>query len=153
MSDTNGRRIYDPTTAQRWTPKKEWVELSSGDWICVWEMSVAQTLQMAENAQRHPNDPRPGINQQEAGIWQLMYSCYAGEEPGSARIFADHMADKILELSPDDFNRLMRATDTVGGAGKEVAQAREDFTAPPREEPSPSSPTGASSTSAAAPAK
>lgn len=116
--------------ARPWTPRKEWVEMNDGRAICVWQLSITETLQLSAYSQRHPNDPRPGPDEAEATIWQLALSCRVDDEPGSPRVFSDQDARRVLELDPEDFSRLLEASARLMGIGKEAANGREAFTGP-----------------------
>src|SRR4051812_35773305 len=89
--------------ARPWQAKTEWVTMNDGRGVCVWQLSVADTLRLSSYSQRHPNDPRPGPNEEEAAIWQIALSCRTGDEPGAERIFSDIDARRVLELDPEDF--------------------------------------------------
>ncbi len=110
---TTDRRIYNPQAPAQWQPVKEWVELADGAWICVWELSVAESFAVAEAARRHPRDPRPGPNEQEAALWLLAHSCRRGDgtpdAPDTSRVWNDMEIGKIMALAPADFGRLLIA--------------------------------------------
>jgi len=116
--------------AKPWQPKKEWVTMTDGRGVCVWQLSVPDTLRLSSYSQRHPQDPRPGPNEEEAAIWQIALSCRNGEEPGAERIFSDQNARRVLELDPEDFSKLLAAAGRLMGLGKEAANGREAFTPP-----------------------
>ncbi len=141
------RRIYNPALAPPWNPAKDWVELSEGASVCVWELSVPESYQVAEAAQRHPQDPRPGGNEQEAAIWLLAYSCRKGDEPGSERIWSDLEAHRVMDLPPADFTRLLLAARGLLEAAPAAEERQRDFTLPPPDTSGPRSPIGVSSSS------
>ncbi len=129
--------------AKPWQPKKEWVTMSDGRGVCVWQLSVPDTLRLSSYSQRHPNDPRPGPNEEEAAIWQIALSCRSGEESDAPRIFDDQNARRVLELDPDDFSKLLLTASRLMGLGQEAANGQESFTKAAAVGSSPSSSTGA----------
>jgi hypothetical protein len=144
------RTIYNPKTAKPWNPAKAWVDLSDGSSICVWELSVPEQFQVAEAAQRHPQDPRPGANDKEAALWLLAYACRKGdgtpEAPSIERVFSDLEIGYLMAMAPDDFGALLaQARGLVQPTEAEEAKLR-DFT-PAMVNGSPASLTGVSSTS------
>jgi hypothetical protein len=148
------RTIYNPKTAKPWAPAKAWVDLSDGSSICVWELSVPEQFQVAEAAQRHPQDPRPGSNEKEAALWLLAYACRQGdgtpENPAVERVFGDMEVGALNRMSPEDFGALLaRARGLVQSSEAEDAKLR-DFT-PATADGSLESPTGASSISTDSP--
>jgi len=145
------RKIYNPKTATAWTPAKEWVELSEGSWVCVWELSVPESLEVGEAAQRHPQDPRPGANEKEAALWLLAYSCRDGDGESAGRIFSDLDVHRIYALPPVDFTRLLQAARGLLESGEEAEERARDFTAGSVTDRLPS-PTGASRNSTGSPA-
>ena len=122
------RRIYDPHTAPQWTPAKEWVELVDGSEVCVWELSVPDQFQVAEAAQRHPSDPRPGGDDKEAAVWLIAYAARKGEEPGSPRVFGDLEIVHILNLDPENFARLLQAARGLVQHSEAEEEKLRDFT-------------------------
>lgn len=121
--------VFRYQDALAWTPKKDWVEMSDGRWICVWQLSVADTMRLSEVSQRHPSDPRPGPNEMEAALWQIALACHAGEEPDAERVWPDTAVRFVMNLDPEDFNKIMRACGDLMGIGKEAGASREAFTA------------------------
>lgn len=116
--------------ARRWDPKKEWVTMNDGRAVCVWQLSTREMLRLSSSSQRHPNDPRPGPNEEEAAIWQIALAVRESDEPDAARIFDDQNAFRVLDLAPEEFGKLMAAASRLMGLGQEAANGREDFTPP-----------------------
>lgn len=124
----NGRKIFNPREAKPWTPKKAWVELTDGSSVCIWQLSVSQTLELAQVSQRHPQDPRPGMDPQEAAIWQIIFAVKDGDGPEAKPVYQPHEGPLILALNPDDFAAMMNGIAQVSGLTEEAANARRDFT-------------------------
>jgi hypothetical protein len=143
------RRIFSPEAARPWVPAKEWVTLVDGSEVCVWELSIPEQFQVAEAAQRHPQDPRPGSNEREAAVWLLAYACRAGEAPGSPRIWDDMHVHWIASerMNPEDFGRLLVAARGLVSNSEEAEKRARDFTPAPPAAGTPISSTGASSDS------
>lgn len=129
--------------ARRWDPKKEWVPMNDGRSVCVWQLSTREMLRLSGASARHPNDPRPGPNEEEAAIWQLALAIRESDAPDARRIFDDQNAFRVLDLAPEEFGRLMAAASRLMGLGQEAANGREDFTAAAAADSSPISLTGA----------
>ncbi len=141
--------VYDPDQEPPWMPAKEWVQLKRGKWICVWELAVAEQFAVAEAAQRHPSDPRPGGNDREAALWLLAYSCRRGEEPNAARVWGDMQIGKLYALDPDDFGALLAKARGLAVETEEAQERARDFTNGTAGD-KPSSPTGPLNISAVA---
>lgn len=144
---SEAREIYDPTTAEPWVPAKDWVRLSNGRWVCVWELSVPENFQVGEAGRRHPQDPRPGNNEQELAVWLIAYAAHRGEEPGSPRIWNDMQIHLLLSLPPDDFTKLLVAARGLLGTSEEAEERARDFIPGAEVSGRPASSTGVSSTS------
>jgi hypothetical protein len=132
MSETKARKrkLYDPHEAAPWTPRKEWVALADGSEICVWELSVPESFQVAEAAQRHPQDPRPGQNESDAALWLVALACRRDDEPLSPRVWNDMEMGRILQLNPQDFTKLLIAARFMLQATEEGQERVADFIAP-----------------------
>jgi len=125
------RRLYDAIEAAQWQPRKEWVEMTDGSWVCVWELSVSEAFRVAESAQRHPQDPRPGANEGEAATWLVALAARRDESPEAARVWGDMEVHRLLKINPADFSRLLTAARFMLQNSEEGEQATEDFTLPP----------------------
>lgn len=121
------RRVYRPGTPA--VRRKEWVELSDGSGLWVWEMTAAESLTMGRNAERHPQDPRgEGIDQMESLVWQVMLSCRESDEEGAPRVFADHMAAAVYGLAHRDYRAILEAIARLNGTDSEAGRVTELFT-------------------------
>lgn len=125
------RELYDPNDAGQWEPRKEWVRLANGKWVCVWELSVPEAFRVAEVSQRHPQDPRPGANEGEAATWLVALATRRDDRPDSPRVWSDLDVHKLLRINPADFSRLLIAARFFMQSSEDEDQRLEDFTSPP----------------------
>jgi hypothetical protein len=116
--------------------RKEWVTLENGVPVCVWEMTVAESAQLAEFSQR-PDALGGTIDMQEALIWQIALVSFDGDEEGvSRRIFPDSQVTRIKGMRHTDFQRIVHASARVNGSEAERLEDLQSFTKARPEEPS-----------------
>mgnify|MGYP001609220207 CR=1 FL=1 len=126
MADRRPYRVPTPETVQR---RKEWVSLDGGD-VCVWEMTVVESLMVAEHAARPPGHPLGGADPKELGIWKVIASVYDTDQPGAQQVFVAN-PKAIGSLRLEEFARLSQAIGRVNGDFPEEEEALRDFTPAP----------------------
>jgi hypothetical protein len=125
------------------TRRKEWISLDGGD-ICIWEMRMQDFTLLSEYCTRPPEDPRGGVDQQEALLWQVALCCYDGEGEDAERIWPDARVREILDMPNADFDRLILEINRVNGKLARQEEIWRDFTPPAQGRRSSGSKSGAS---------
>lgn len=137
MMNKTKRRVYNPQERTETPRRSEWVPLDDGE-VCVWEMQVAETLQLVSASMRPPEFPGNPVDETQAILWQIMLCCFDGEPPEGRRIFQDHMAGDVLRLKHHEFRALMQAIGRLNGTGDENLAGLQGFFGPGPDEPAPS---------------
>lgn len=124
-------QVYSPAAP---TPvRKERVEFPDGRFVYVWGLSASAFASIKMRAARHPSDPRGGDDQSLLILLQIVASCYAGEEPGAARIFSDLDIDKAGNLTMEEMVAVLAAIQRVNGQEAKQQEVMADFLAVTRE--------------------
>lgn len=135
------RTIYQPGVSQP-ERRREWVELPAG-WVCVWELTVADSAQILERSQRPDGDPRDGPDKTRAMAAQIMLSCFDNDGPPAQRIFGDADYAAIYMMPFREYDLLIQAINRVNGKSAEEQAALKDFTTATEAQNPSASPTGA----------
>jgi hypothetical protein len=132
MSNANKmRKPFDKAAASQAKRRGEWVDLDCGS-IYALEMTVAESVQLAEKAARPSIDPRGGLDPGESVLWQILLGCYVDDSPDSPRLFSQESAADIkliYSLPFAQFQLLMAAINRVNGRDAEEAELMRDFSA------------------------
>ncbi len=131
------RKVYNPALRQEVQRRFEWVPVDDGE-ICVWEMTVNETLSLVSNSMRPPEWPGSPVDEQSAILWQIMLSCYDDEPPTGKRMFQDHQADDVGRLKHHEYRDLMAAIGRMNGTGDNNLEGLNDFFKRDGGEPKPS---------------
>jgi hypothetical protein len=144
--------IFNPSTdlAER---NKEWVTLSNGKRLCVWEMTVADRLQVLEHCTLPEGVPGAiRYSRGEAIIWRMMRSCYTGDDANARPIFNEDNLLSLYRLRDQDGNRILDAMDRVNASDTDALERLEAFTPVPAAEPTGTRSSSVSSSSTGSPA-
>lgn len=114
---------------------REWVTLSGGKRLCVWELSTADNLRIVEQCALPPGTPGGGISRGEAMIWQILQSCFDGDRPGARRIFREEDVLKVYRMKSRDTDMILDAIARVNGTDPERLEKIEAFTPVPAAAP------------------
>jgi hypothetical protein len=107
--------------------RKEWISLDSGR-LCVWEMAAADTLFIIEQSVR-PGRDRPLVPiAGDAMLWQVVVSCYKGDQPGAERVFQITDLARIQQLRKSEWDRLLAAIERVNATDAAEVERLQDFT-------------------------
>lgn len=119
------RKILQPNHGP---PKREreWISLAGGD-VCVWSMSAAEALQLADRAARPAIDPRGGHDPSALVLFQVIFSCYDGEEDDAKRIWQDVDLVSVGSLSQKDMEAILAAINRVNGKDAATDEVTRDF--------------------------
>lgn len=123
--------LFDREKALACEPRTEWVSTSCGR-ICVRAMRMSEYFQLSERSQRPKIDPRGGIDTNEAVLWQILLSCYQGEDPNAPPTFsADSPEDirAIYSLKTQDGLKILGAINRVNGVDASEGELLRDFSA------------------------
>lgn len=123
-----GEESFDITQLTTPALRKERVSLTAGP-LWVWEMTVAESVQIIDHATRPAIDPRGGLDRAESAVWQIMLSCYNSDQPGAERVFKDADLLSIYRLRLEEFGKLMAAINRVNGNTSTEEDLQRDFTA------------------------
>lgn len=112
----SARRPYRREEAEAAALRFEWVSLPAGD-VCVREMRVAELVGLMELAARPKIDRRGGFDPGSSAVWQILYSCYMGEEPDAAPVWPHNQEGmrEVMALSMETFTAIMKAIQRVNG--------------------------------------
>ncbi len=140
-------QIFNPKAAHADHRNREWVTLDGGR-ICVKEMMAADKIFVLERSQR-PIGPSgaPTIDSGSVLLWQIVVSCYQGEESEAGRIFDMTDIPVIQKLRGTDWDRLVAAIERVNSLADAEVAALEDFTPAPAADSAATSRSGVSSNS------
>jgi hypothetical protein len=118
----------------RTTPRKmEKVGLAAGD-VCVKGLMTADFMTIAEKSRRPAIDPRGGIDEGEAILWQVILSCYASDAEDAPRLFnPDQPGDiqALYRMPQDEFRAILAAINRVNGLDATEAELMRDFSQVP----------------------
>lgn len=111
------------------TPSRrtEWVTLPGLGRVCVRELTMAEGIQAMDYATRPPEDPRGGMDTQEAALWQIALACYDGEGEDARPIFPAPKAHLIRNLKMEQFMLLMQAIQRVNGKDAATGELLDGF--------------------------
>jgi hypothetical protein len=120
----------------------EKVTFPDGRYLWVHGLTTAQFASIQARSQRRPT----GMPEDRSLtiLMQIAASCYAGEEPGSARIFSDLDLEKVGMLTLQEMVLIMAAVQRVNGTDATEQEVLRDFL-PQRTEPSSSNSTSSAS--------
>lgn len=107
----------------------ERVELDAGE-VWVKELTCAETAQLMERAARPKIDPRGGVDPAASVIWQIILSCYEGEDKDARRVFGDGDEHLLYNLRMEEMARLNAAINRVNGQSETEVQALTSFFGP-----------------------
>lgn len=138
---------YNPKQPRR----KERVFLPGGD-LWIWALRMSELCLLRQYSTRPPEDPRGGTDEEEAALWLIALSCYAGEDEDAARIWPDHQVREILEIPGQDAETLIAAINRLNGKDPTAEEMARLFTEAGWGANSSPSSTGVSSDSTASPA-
>lgn len=129
--------------------QKEWITLSGGD-ICLWALTMEEFSRIHDYSLRPPIDPRGGVDNKEAALWQIALSCYDGDGTDAERLWPDERVSEIKAMPAHDFSDLMVAINRLNGRDATTEEVMRDFTGETGANGSPS-PSGVSATSTGSP--
>ena len=119
--------IFNPETdlGER---NREWVTLSGGKRLCVWELTAHDSLRIAERCLL-PEGMPGGVrySRTEWSIWRIMHSCYNGDTPEAKPIFNEDNVLQIYRLRDRDSALILEAIARVNGTDDASVEAVEDF--------------------------
>ena len=128
---TDSEPILDPELLKQERRRFEWVTLPRLGRVCVRELLMSDSVQIADYSTRPADDPRGGTDRQESTLWQIALTCYNGDGPDAKRIFDDHQVHLIRSLTLSEFTTLMTVINRVNGMeAEEVELVRDFFGAP-----------------------
>jgi hypothetical protein len=107
--------------------RKEWITLPAGE-MCIWEMTCAEVAQMLERSQR-PASFGGGQDEATAMFYEIMLSCYHGDEVGAAPVFPE-MAS-VARLRWEDGVAIRAAVQRVNGKDASQEELMRGFSKAP----------------------
>jgi len=119
---------FDKSRLKQAERRKEKIPLSAGD-LWAWSLTAAEMMQVLEAAQRPKIDPRGGVDQGSAVLWQIVLSCHDGPEADAPLAFTTDDFGLILGLPWDEFRLITQAINRVNGLDPTEAELMRDFTA------------------------
>lgn len=122
--------IFDPNEPTE--RRKEWVTLSNGKRLCVWEMMAADTLRIIDRSTMQGVAGQ--ISEGDAIVWKVMYSCFNGEDAQAKPIFTEETVLSVYRLKTIDLHSILAVIAKLSGLDSEVKEARANFTEPPKAE-------------------
>lgn len=120
------RKVYQ---AHQGPPQRtrEWVSLADGD-VCVWSMTAAESIQLADRAARPGIDPRGGHDTGALILFQIIFSCYDGEDDDAKRIWGDVDLVSVGSLAQREMEAILAAINRVNGKDAATEEIVRDFT-------------------------
>jgi hypothetical protein len=119
------RKIYQPNFGP---PERvrEWVDLGDGE-VCVWSMTAAEFIQLTDRATRPAIDPRGGVDTGALVLFQIIFSCYDGDEDNAKRIWGDVDLVSVGSLKQGQVEDLLAAINRVNGKDASSEEITRDF--------------------------
>ena len=143
--------IFNPKLPRADHRRGEWVDLDTGR-VYVREMNARDSLFVLEHSQRQgPPGTPAGLNIGNLQTWQIIVSCYQGEESQAGRIFEITDVEAIQSLRAAEWRKLLEAIERVNALSDAEVSDLEGFTAAGRDGSPETSPSGVLSTSTDSP--
>lgn len=123
------RKLFDKEEAVRERRRGEWLDLECGA-VYVREMGAAQYVTLLERSARPEIDPRGGIDEGEAFLWQVLVSCFTDETCRQRLFDEDDPTDLriIRNLPKREYVRLVTTIARVNGNDASEEEINRDFT-------------------------
>lgn len=118
---------FDKSRMKQTSHRKERIPLSAGD-LWAWSLSAAEMMQVLDHSQRPGIDPRGGVDQGSAVLWQIVLSCHEGAEESAPLAFTPDDFGLILGLPWEEFRLITQAMNRVNGLDPTEAELMRDFT-------------------------
>lgn len=120
--------IFDPEKLKQDRRRREWITVPGMGRLCVWQLTMAESVLVTEYSTRPAEDPRGGMDREESVLWQIALACYRGDTPDAKRVFDDHQVYLIRNLSVSEFTLIMTAINRVNGIDAQEEEILRDFT-------------------------